>query len=339
MVKNDTFAAFEQPITSEDQLNECLQKTNSTEQVYSIALFDILGFSNFVESNRTQAILDLYNKLLALIDKQKSSFGACESFAGNVVPVPVSNDWKSNVLIADANGYINVCHFSDTFIIYVNYCFGKPPFYLATPKNEQFPLLLGEPGTIQYPIMYEKHHIYLSFLQTCMDFFCQAIVAGIPLRGCISTGLAVMDSTKSIYLGSPIVEAARGETARNSLGISFGKSFNNSHPVYNDYFIPYFENIKEEKKKYLSPMVLDWARYWRNTPEFQNQDLIENINKMNDYPSFSYYYDNAINYVNFSNANADWAQKLKRDNINNIIDYYQATKEWFDSVYEPKAFL
>jgi hypothetical protein len=32
MMKNDSFAAFEQPITSEEQLNECLQKTNSTEQ-------------------------------------------------------------------------------------------------------------------------------------------------------------------------------------------------------------------------------------------------------------------------------------------------------------------
>ena len=43
----------------------------------------------------------------------------------------------------------------------------------------------------------------------------------------------------SRYLGEPLVEVAKGETAQNALGIAFGKSFNNSHPVYNDYFIPY----------------------------------------------------------------------------------------------------
>lgn len=46
-----------------------------------------------------------------------------------------------------------------------------------------------------------------------MDFFCQSIIEGIPLRGCISTGIAMMDQYKSIYFGNPLVEAARGEPA------------------------------------------------------------------------------------------------------------------------------
>ncbi len=72
--------------------------------------------------------------------------------------------------------------------------------------------MLGEIGTRHYPIVYEKHPIYLSFLQTCMDFFCQAIVDGIPLHGCIGTGLAIMNQYKSIYLGEPLVEVAKDET-------------------------------------------------------------------------------------------------------------------------------
>ena len=203
---------------------------------------------------------------------------------------------------------------------------------VSNPKNEPYPLLLGEPGTIHFPIMYDRHHIYLSFLQTCMDFFCQAVVAGIPLRGCISTGLAVMDSYKSIYLGSPLVEAARGETERSSLGISFGKSFNNSHPVYNDYFIPYLDDIKDDKKRFLSPMMLDWARYWRESPDYQNYDLIEYIDKMNTDSKYSFYYDNAIKYVNFSNINKDWVSNINRDDINNINDYYDEITRWYYSV-------
>ena len=57
-----------------------------------------------------------------------------------------------------------------------------------------------------------------------MDFFCQSIIEGIPLRGCISTGIAMMDQYKSIYFGNPLVEAARGEPAQNTLGVAFGKS-------------------------------------------------------------------------------------------------------------------
>jgi hypothetical protein len=167
-----------------------------------------------------------------------------------VAPTPTSSDWKQNAFIADANGYINVCHFSDTFLIYVNYQLSKMPFWLRSTKYEPYPLLPGETEVVLHPVIYKRHHIYLSFLQTCMDFFCQSIVAGIPLRGCISTGLAVMNPYKSIYVGSPLVEAARGETAQNSIGVAFGKSFNNSHPVYNDYFIPYLDHIKEKTKNF-----------------------------------------------------------------------------------------
>ncbi|MBQ8057542.1 MAG: hypothetical protein IJ275_04310 [Ruminococcus sp.] len=323
---------FERPLKSQSEFDEYMEEICCKEQVYSMALFDILGFSNFVESNGNQVVLDLYNKLLDLVDKQKSTMDGQESIAGSVVPAPVSNDWKQNVLIADANGYINVCHFSDTFLIYVNYQLSKRPFWLRDQKYEPYPLLLGEIGTEQYPIMYDRHHIYLSFLQTCMDFFCQAIVAGIPLRGCVSTGLAVMNPYKSIYLGSPLVEAARGETAQNAIGIAFGKSFNNSHPVYNDYFIPYLAHIKEKNKEFLSPMMLDWARYWRESSYFNKYNLKDCINKMNNNPHFSSYYDNAIKFFDFSANHKNWSNELDREAITDIKDYYVKANEWYKSV-------
>ena len=102
----------------------------------------------------------------------------------------------------------------------------------------------------------------MSFLQICIEFFCEAIKAGIPLRGCISTGMATMNQHDSIYFGRPLVEAARGETAQSCIGMAFGRSFNNYHPVYNRYFIPYLGHIKEYGKgvRFLSPMAVDWPR-------------------------------------------------------------------------------
>ena len=75
---------IKQPFKSQEELENALREISSKEQVYSIALFDILGFSNFVETNGNQIILELYNKLLELINKQKSSFDKSESFAGKL---------------------------------------------------------------------------------------------------------------------------------------------------------------------------------------------------------------------------------------------------------------
>lgn len=41
----------EQALTSETEVKEYLKKISNEEQVYSIALFDILGFSNYVETH------------------------------------------------------------------------------------------------------------------------------------------------------------------------------------------------------------------------------------------------------------------------------------------------
>lgn len=322
----------EKIFTSESEVKEYMKKISGEEQVYSIALFDILGFSNYVENHGNKVILELYETLLDLIHKQESTSHDNANLAGSIVPIRISDDWKKIGYAANANGFINVCHFSDTFLLYVNYHLCKQGFWLADYREEPYPLLLGEIGTLHYPVVYERHPIYLSFLQTCMEFFCQAIVAGIPLRGCIGTGLAIMNKEKSIYLGAPLVEAARGEAAQTALGIAFGKSFNNSHPVYNDYFIPYLAQIKSEKAKYLSPMMLDWPRYWRKSLEFKNYSLEDCINKMNIDSNFSSYYDNAISFFEFSAKHENWSQELRRDGIKDIKDYYDRAREWYESV-------
>ncbi|MDR1761069.1 MAG: hypothetical protein LBR55_01320 [Bacteroidales bacterium] len=275
-----------QYFNSASELEEHLKEISDKEQVYTIALFDILGFSNLVKENKTETILEVYQKLIDIVEIQKSTTGGESSLAGKAVPISISNDWKTSAYYFNINGFVNVGYFSDTFILYMGYNIESPwCIPCKETKKEPYPLLLGEERALFYPVIYDKHHLFLSFLQTCMEFFCQAIIAGIPLRGCVSTGLAIMNSYKSIFLGAPLVEVARGETAQNALGIAFGKSFNNSHPVYNDYFIPYLAHIKDEsKKEVLSPMVLDWARYWREN--FEGIDFKDCINRMNTNPHF-----------------------------------------------------
>lgn len=314
-----------------DEMEKALKEMEGQEQLYSIAFFDILGFSNFVENNGSQVILDLYNNLLDIIHKQQSMLDGRASEAGQVVPAPASSDWKYNHLIANANGFVRVCHFSDTFIIYVNYRFAKQGFWLRDTKYEPHPLLFSEKDTPFNNLICAEHPVYLSFLQTCMEFFCQAIVAGIPLRGCISTGIALMNQDKSIYFGSPLIEAARGEPAQNSIGVAYGKSFSNYHPVYNDYFIPYLDHIKEDDLRalFLSPMVLDWPRFWRRASNYQGLSLKDCINKMNGDPMFSKYYDNAIRFAEFSEKHENWSDEINYEGLDDINGYYERVKEWF----------
>lgn len=119
------------------------------------------------------------------------------------VPIRMSDDWKEGQYIANANGHVNVCHFSDTFIIYVHYLCRREAYWLATPKYEPYPLLLGEKDTPYCPVFYQEHQIYLSFLQICMDFFCQSIIAGIPdfVAHGFLTGLTEMNPHN---IGSPV---------------------------------------------------------------------------------------------------------------------------------------
>ena len=321
-------------ITSSDAMKQAIREVEQQEQLYSIALFDILGFSNLVQNNGTQIVLDLYNKLLAIVHKMESSYSGNETLSGSVVPVPVSQDWKNNQLIADANGYIHVCHFSDTFLIYTHYLFKKSPLWLRDSFHEPYPLLIGEKDTEYCSLFIQEHHIYLSFLQVCMEFFCEAAKAGIPLRGCISTGMATMNKHQSIYFGKPLVEAARGEPAQNAIGVAFGRSFNNYHPVYNRYFIPYLGNIKDNDKKseFLSPMMLDWPQFWRNHHEYKDISITECIAKMNTNPAFSGYYENAIKFAVFSEEHQNWPEQIDRTDMTDIIDYYDRVRAWYNSV-------
>lgn len=325
--KNDQI--LEEKLTN-SEVEERQKSACAQEQFYSIALFDILGFSNFVEKNGNQIILDLYNKLVELIHEHDQTNGD----PTKAVPANLTEDWTGGMYVAGVHGYVRVCHFSDTFLIYVNYLVRAPGFWLATQYNEPYPLLLGESGTAFCPAIIYEHPSYLSFLQTCMDFFCQATISGIPLRGCVSSGFATMDSVKSIYFGKPLVEAAKGEPVRKSLGISFGRSFNNYHPVYNEYFIPFWDCIKSDdpRSRFISPMILDWPRRWRESPEFKKYSFIECIDKMNIDPAFSKYYENAIRIFNFSAEHKNWAQEINREGLGDIIDYYQRTKDWYESL-------
>ncbi len=96
-----------------------------------------------------------------------------------------------------------------------------------------------------------------------LDFFCDCLHDGLPLRGGIAFGDAVMDESRGIFLGQPIIEAARAEAAQRWCGCTFGPSLDDFPalgPV--DRFMPYEAQMKPGSEELLRGLALDWPRRW-----------------------------------------------------------------------------
>ena len=96
-----------------------------------------------------------------------------------------------------------------------------------------------------------------GFLEKCCIIFCEALKRGIPLRGVVSCGMAIMDEESHIFLGKPLAEAAKAEPHQNWLGAGIGRTINNIHPMDMKYILPYFKHFKYDKENLLNGWVLD----------------------------------------------------------------------------------
>jgi hypothetical protein len=59
-------------------------------------------------------------------------------------------------------------------------------------------------------VHYRPGHVK-DFLERCARVFCEALELGLPARGAVAVGQAVLNKDRNIYLGDPLVEAARLE--------------------------------------------------------------------------------------------------------------------------------
>ena len=237
----------------------------------ALAFFDILGTSEKIKSGQYQEVYKFYSHMAQLCSEEQIPI----SFSR----LPGYNDRNSNIVL---NYPLKHAFFSDTFIIWIE-------------LQQSFGMSLR------------------GFYEKCMDVFIEALKQGIALRGAVSRGTAIMDEEKKIYLGKPIVEAARAESAQNWMGIALTKSCQESTVSEAYLMLPYDKHIKQQsvgngQEPLFTACVLDWPKHWRNTNE---GNIIPLIQKMNADIRFSSYYDNAIDFVKYSEENKNfWKDKL-----------------------------
>ncbi len=147
---------------------------------------------------------------------------------------------------------------------------------------------------------------------TLKELLCKSIEIGLPLRGSISVGPVKIDEEKSIFLGQPIIAAARAESVQKWIGITFSKTFN-EEPYCNgfklDCFLQYDKHLKKGGEKMTIPLVIDFPRQWRLK---RKNSLIDAIQKLNRDAKYSVYYTNTINFIKFSEEKHDWWKKDPR---------------------------
>jgi hypothetical protein len=106
--------------------------------------------------------------------------------------------------------------------------------------------------------------------------FCDCMRMGLPVRGAMACGPAIMDKERGIYLGEPLVDAARAESAQAcaSIGVaqSWGRYFGGSLGRAEG-LLHFSGHIKPGRELDLASVVLDWPRIWREDPEFKDHEL------------------------------------------------------------------
>lgn len=158
---------------------------------------------------------------------------------------------------------------------------------------------------------------FSAFLSRCTDLMCESIKIGLPLRGAVSCGQAIMYPESNKFIGNAIIEAARMESRQAWIGVTLCSSIflNNLFPeIDEELIVPLYVNhlklipLKDHFKQRheVLPMhetpylTLDWIGRW-----CQKNDINDLDNKLLELkkaaPSEnSIYYENTFDYYFYS---------------------------------------
>jgi hypothetical protein len=197
------------------------------------------------------------------------------------------------------------------------------PHSEARPLSGEIAMVRGEPmlGIMHLPVQtayfsdslllwvhYDPRHVPF-FLDRCAKVFCNALALGIPIRGTISIGSAVLDKSRGIYLGTPLVEAVRLESKMNWIGVALGASWQcetRRTPVPPDRIFVYDPPLKDAGSALFSGLVLDWPRIWRETRQDSAVDHLAHLCRPALPQALKDRYIAAIQFVEHSEVNQNW---------------------------------
>jgi len=252
---------------------------------YLIALFDVLGFEHKLKKRGLSSMADAYEALIANINGRNEHFAKLFGEIG----FTESPYWLSDGDVFIFN-IIRGAYASDSILLWAPRTWPEA----RSKSREELKELSksGAKGWVTHPIPCD------NFLDTCNDLICHSVEIGLPLRGAISLGEAVIDEGNRIFLGQPIVDAARMERGQVFIGASFCTPFM-AQIVPMRYRLPFNAHLKEQQSPVWEGSVLDWPRHWRNTRP-QGARARDAVAALNSDPKYSAYYDITLRSIDAS---------------------------------------
>lgn len=252
---------------------------------YQVALFDILGFERKLASRGLTSIAEAYEALISDVEARNRHMAKLFGSMGfSEAPY-----WTSDGDVFIFNKIFGAFA-SDSILLWAHRTWPD----VRDKKREDLVRLAGNPadGWKAHPIPCD------NFLDTCNEVMCHGLEIGLPLRGAISMGEAVLDEDRRVFLGQPIVDAACMEKAQRFIGASLCSSFT-SQTIPKRFTLPFSEHLKDSPPAVWSGLTLDWPRHWRNT---RRHDAGEVIAALDVEQEFSSYYSNTLRFLNASRA-------------------------------------
>jgi len=272
---------------------------------YLVGLFDILGFEQKLASIGLTEMLARYEALIDAVNYRKEQV---KRVFGDM------NFEESAYWTAEGDVSIfsktHGAYASDSILLWANRTWPE-----ARNKNsDDFASLSKDPanGWTFHPIPCD------NFLEVCNDLICHGLDIGLPLRGAISMGEAVFDENKNIFLGRPIIDAARLERGQRLIGASLCKSFVDQ-TIPKRFLLQFDRHLKDGYAEQWGGFVLDWPRHWRRTKSGDAGKIIKAINNDDRYSS---YYENTLDLVAHSRTYAGQFESPEETSIRSVYSAF-----------------
>ncbi len=150
------------------------------------------------------------------------------------------------------------------------------------------------------------------FLARCSDLICEALKLGLPLRGSISAGEAVMHKASQTFLGSALVEASDIEKNQMWIGATLGEGFvvrDLKDALSETQVVPlYCDHFKPTMPISFPYLTLDWPERWGPNKE----GLVRMLEGMRQGapPKNLPYYDNTLEFLRYRELDSPQARAL-----------------------------
>lgn len=247
---------------------------------YFVALFDVLGFEERLRSFGLSGMLARYEALIDVVDYRKQHLQHVFGTLGFSEAPYWTAEGDVHIFSETYGAYA-----SDSILLWANRTWPEA----RDASDEVFLTSADNPadGWQFHPVPCD------NFLEVCNDLMCRGIEIGLPLRGAVAIGDAVLDQARGIFLGQPIVEAARLEGGQRLIGASFCRSTANQ-VIPPRFALQFDRHIKDSHRSLWDGSMLDWPRQWRRT---RKANLNQAVAALNTDPKYFAYYENTLELI------------------------------------------